>query len=145
MAPAGRPLTARASACSSGATRARARLTPLHCRQRPWRPTQYRAVSYLRRRPPDLALVTIFPILNQNTLGLTVYQNSSKYFRFGIKRVKMRLHVPRRPLASTHGFGSYRSACAQPSRFYVSLEVDPASPIACDVGWARKPRSSMLR
>ena len=33
-----------------------------------------------------LALATIFQNLNQNTLGLMVYQNSSKYFRFRIKR-----------------------------------------------------------
>ena len=33
-----------------------------------------------------LALATIFQNTNQNTLGLLVYQNSSKYFRFAIKR-----------------------------------------------------------
>ena len=32
-----------------------------------------------------LALVSIFQNLNQNTLGFMVYQNASKYFRFGIK------------------------------------------------------------
>ena len=33
-----------------------------------------------------MALATIFQNTNQNTLGLLVYQNSSKYFRFAIKR-----------------------------------------------------------
>ena len=38
-------------------------------------------------RPGVLALASIFQNLNQNILGLMVYQISSKYFRFGIKRL----------------------------------------------------------
>ena len=35
----------------------------------------------------ELALSTIFQNLNQNTLGLMVYQKSSKYFRVGVQNL----------------------------------------------------------
>ena len=69
-----------------------------------------------------MVLAIIFKNLNQNKIGLTVYQILSKYFKFLDQKTENATNfdqdfenfenVPRRPLASTHGFGSYRSVRA---------------------------------
>ena len=60
MSGAGRTLTARAGACSSGDDDARALLTPLLFRQPPWRPTEFeQLVSYLRPTPAPRASSTL--------------------------------------------------------------------------------------
>ena len=71
-----------------------------------------------------LALAIIFQNLNQNKIGLTVCQILSKYFRFWIKRLRMRrilikffkilrMYLDGHWLRRTgHGFGSYRSVRA---------------------------------